>query len=99
MKTERVVFLATPQFKALLQAEAQREGVGVAELIRLRVERRPTEEERLLVELTAELRHAVDEARSTVDRALLQAEETSREMQQRNASLQRAVACVRSRMH
>jgi hypothetical protein len=63
MKTERVVFLATPQFKALLQSEAQREGVGVAELIRRRVEGAPSEEERLLIELTGELRHAVEEAR------------------------------------
>lgn len=92
MKTERVVFLATPQFKALLQAEAQREGVGVAELIRRRVERESTEEERLLVELTAELRQAVDEARTTVDRALQQAEETTRELQQRDAALQGAAA-------
>jgi hypothetical protein len=88
MKTERVVFLATPQFKSFLQAEARREGVGVAELIRRRVERVPTEEERLLVELTGELRVAVDQARAAVDRALAQAEETTRELRQRSGSAQ-----------
>jgi len=87
MKTERVVFLATPQFKALLQSEAQREGVGVAELIRRRVEGATSEEERLLIELTGELRHAVEEARAVVERALAQAEETTQELQRRNPSV------------
>jgi hypothetical protein len=86
MKTERVVFLATPQFKSFLQAEAQREGVGVAELIRRRVACEPTAEERLLVELTGELRVAVDEARTVVDRALAQAEQTTRELRRRSGS-------------
>jgi hypothetical protein len=36
MKTERVTLLTSPDFKAFLSAEARREGVSVAELVRTR---------------------------------------------------------------
>jgi len=62
MKTERVTLLTSPAFKAFLGAEARREGVSVAELVRGRCERRPTADEALLAALTAELRRAVGEA-------------------------------------
>ena len=38
MKTARVTFLVSPDFKAFLAAEAERTGVSVAELIRQRCE-------------------------------------------------------------
>jgi hypothetical protein len=40
-KSERIVILAAPKFKWFLNAEARRDGVGVAELVRSRVEGRP----------------------------------------------------------
>lgn len=73
MKTERVTLLATPQFKAFLSAEAKREGVSVAELVRARCERRPTEDESTLIALTVELRHAVDDARRALREGLEEA--------------------------
>ena len=62
MKTARVTLLTSPDFKKFLIAEAQREGVSVAELIRSRCERKPSEEETILMALTAELNHAVRDA-------------------------------------
>jgi len=37
MKTERVTLLTSPEFKAFLRAEARREGVSVARLVRAAV--------------------------------------------------------------
>ena len=59
MKTERVTLLTSPDFKAFLNAEAHREGISVAELVRTRCERRPTDDEQLLTELTRELKQSV----------------------------------------
>jgi hypothetical protein len=66
MKTERVTLLTSPDFKAFLNAEARREGVSVAELVRTRCERRPTEEEAVLAGLTRELNQAVGEAKQAL---------------------------------
>ena len=74
MKTERVTLLTSPDFKAFLNAEAHREGVSVAELVRTRCERRPTDDEQLLTELTRELKQSVARAKrllkSGMDEAL-----------------------------
>lgn len=74
MKTERVTLLTSPDFKAFLNAEARREGVSVAELVRTRCERRPTEDETLLAALTSELGKAVAEAKRSLDRGLRDAQ-------------------------
>ncbi len=66
MKTERVTLLTSPDFKAFLGAEALREGVSVAELVRSRCERRPSEEEVVLAALTSELNRAVREAKAAL---------------------------------
>ena len=66
MKTERVTLLTSPDFKAFLNTEAQREGVSVAELVRTRCERRPTDEEAVLAALTGELNKAIGEAKKTL---------------------------------
>ncbi len=66
MKTERVTLLTSPDFKAFLGAEARREGVSVAELVRRRCESRLTEEEALLAGLTRELNRAVGEAKAAL---------------------------------
>jgi hypothetical protein len=70
MKTERVTLLTSPDFKAFLNAEASREGVSVAELVRTRCERRPSEEEILLAALTVELNTRVSEARRMLKQGL-----------------------------
>lgn len=74
MKTERVTLLTSPDFKAFLSAEAQREGVSVAELVRSRCERRPTEEEAVLAALTSELNKAVSEAKKALKGGLDEAQ-------------------------
>ena len=74
MKTERVTLLTSPAFKAFLNAEAQREGVSVAELVRTRCERRPTDEEIALAALTGELNKAVEEAKAALKDGLDEAQ-------------------------
>lgn len=74
VKTERVTLLTSPDFKAFLNAEAKREGVSVAELVRTRCERRPSEEEAVLAGLTAELRQAVGEAKKALRSGLDEAQ-------------------------
>ncbi len=74
MKTERVTLLTSPDFKAFLGAEAQREGISVAELVRTRCERRPTEEEAVLAALTAELQKAVADAKKSLRSGLDEAQ-------------------------
>jgi hypothetical protein len=74
MKTERVTLLTTPDFKAFLSVEAHREGVSVAELVRTRCERRPSEEELILKAMTAELTQATDEAKRALKSGLDEAQ-------------------------
>jgi hypothetical protein len=85
MKTERVTLLTSPDFKAFLNAEARREGVSVAELVRTRCERRPTDEEAVLVELTGQLRKAVGEAKKSMKDGLNEAQAVLRELQAKRA--------------
>lgn len=70
MKTERVTILTSPEFKAFLTSEAEREQVSVAELVRSRCEQRPSEEEAVLAEMTRELNRAVAEAKKSIKASL-----------------------------
>jgi hypothetical protein len=74
MKTERVTLLTSPEFKAFLAAEARREKVSVAELVRSRCEGRPSEDEAVLIALTAELRTAVSQAKQSLREGLAEAD-------------------------
>ena len=85
MKTERVTLLTSPEFKAFLNAEAQREGVSVAELVRTRCERRQTDEEALLAALTSELNQAVGEAKRALKGGLDEAQAVLGELRARRA--------------
>jgi hypothetical protein len=70
MKTERVTFLAAPEFKAFLAAEAERDGVSVGELVRRRCEQRPSSDEAALAQLAAALRASVASARKSLAEGL-----------------------------
>lgn len=71
MKTTRIEFVATPEFKASLHAQAAAAGVSVAELIRRRFA--PAgEEEAELTALVSELRQATVRAREALTRASAQ---------------------------
>jgi hypothetical protein len=85
MKTERVTLLTSPDFKAFLGAEALREGVSVAELVRTRCERRPTDEEAILAALTAELNKAVVEAKRSLKSGLDEAQAVLAELRTKRA--------------
>ena len=63
IKSERVTLLTTKEFKRFLGDEARREGVSVAELVRVRCERKPSQDELLLSELSTRLREAAKEAK------------------------------------
>ena len=80
MKTERVVLLTTPEFKAYLGVVAQREGKSVAELVRSRFERSPDSDEAVLVELTKQLRTAVAAAKKSLQDGLGEAESVLSEL-------------------
>jgi hypothetical protein len=94
-KSERIVILADPKFKRFLNAEAKREGVSVAELVRSRVEGRPAPEEALLAALTAELNERVHNVRSAVRRTLLDVDAVLAEL--REARRAREAASPRGR--
>jgi hypothetical protein len=95
MKTERITLLTSPDFKAFLSAEAVREGVSVAELVRTRCERRPTEEEAILAGLTGELNKAVVEAKKALKSGLDEAQAVLSEIRAKRSLV--AVPAPRSR--
>jgi transposase-like protein len=74
MKTERVTLLTTPEFKRHLVAEAQRNGVSVAELVRSRFGEGQATADAEVAALAAELRRAVADARRSLSAGLAQAE-------------------------
>lgn len=97
MKTERVTILTSPDFKAFLAAEAQREGVSVAELVRSRCERRPTDEEALLAALTGELNQAVGQAKKALRSGLDEAQAVLADLRARRGDSNAGAAVVRRR--
>ena len=94
MKSERITFLATPEFKANLTQLAVRENTSVGEVIRGRFERaqnRPdASEESALRALVADLRAATAQAQISLSEGLAEAEQTLREL--RKSSQRKAAA-------
>ncbi len=94
MKSERITFLATPEFKANLTQLAVRENTSVGEVIRGRFERaqnRPdASEESELRALVADLRVAAAQAQTSLSEGLAEAEQTLREL--RKSSQRKAAA-------
>jgi len=70
MKTERLVLLTSPAFKTYVGKEAKREGISVAELVRRRVQPAANEDEATLIELTKQLRSAVEQAQESAEESL-----------------------------
>ena len=94
MKSERITFLATPEFKANLTQLAVRENTSVGEVIRGRFERaqnRPdASEESELRALVADWRVATAQAQISLSEGLAEAEQTLREL--RKSSQRKAAA-------
>ena len=82
MKTERLVLLTTPAFKAYVGKEAKREGISVAELVRRRVQPAANEDD-TLVELTTQLRSAVEQAQISAEQSLAEVETILLELRQK----------------
>lgn len=80
MKTARVTFLASPDFKTFLATEAERTGVSVAELIRQRCEGAMTEDEQTLSQLSAQLRASVKDAQQSLREGLAVADNALAEL-------------------
>ncbi|WP_146131935.1 hypothetical protein [Chromobacterium amazonense] len=70
MKTERITFLGSPEFKTFLAEEAAKEGISVGELVRRRCEGAPTDDETLLAAMAAELTRAVADAKQSLEDGL-----------------------------
>jgi len=75
MKSERITFLASPDFKTYLAQEAANDGISVGELIRKRCLHGAADQEDELAALTAELKRSIEEARNSLGEGLLAAAE------------------------
>jgi hypothetical protein len=85
MKTQRITFLASSEFKAFLSREAERTGVSVAELVRQRCEGGATEDEQILSHLAAQLRASVKQAQKSLREGLAVADDTIIELKRESA--------------
>ena len=86
VKTERLTLLTTPEFKALLAAEAASAGVSVAELVRRRCQPEAGEDEALLAASARELRRALGEARASIGSGIKEADAAISELRLRRIS-------------
>lgn len=96
MKSERITFLATPEFKANLTRLASRENTSVGEVIRGRFERARDDstaaQESELRALTADLHIAIAEAQASLRDGLSEAEHTLRALRKTSARKVKAAA-------
>jgi tellurite resistance protein len=83
MKTARITFLGTDQFKALLKRQAEAQRISIGELIRRQFERKANEDERELQSLAEDLKRATAEARQALSEALTEVEITLEELGER----------------
>lgn len=85
MKSERVTFLASPDFKQYLAAEAFNGGISVGELIRKRCLPEAANQADDLAALTGQLRRSIAEARKSLDEGLQAAAEALARLNQQPA--------------
>lgn len=78
VKTERVTILTTADFKDYLSGEANKEGVSVSELIRVRCLVKPvaTGDEQLLRSLVDQVNESTQRAKESLDKGLEDARNT-----------------------
>ena len=97
IKSERVTLLTTKEFKQFLGDEARREGVSVAELVRVRCERKPSQDELLLSELSARLREAAKEAKIALKEGIEEANTVLAELRSKRKQKSRPTPKLRRR--
>jgi hypothetical protein len=76
MKTARITFLSTPEFKAGLEKLARRDAISVGELVRRRFSVVANAEERELAELAAAVRLNAVAARTSLAEGLAELEKS-----------------------
>lgn len=89
--------LTTKEFKRFLGDEARREGVSVAELVRVRCERKPSQDELLLGELSARLREAAKEAKIALKEGIEEANTVLAELRSKRKQKSRPTPKLRRR--
>ncbi len=97
VKSERVTLLTTKEIKRFLGDEARREGVSVAELVRVRCERKPSQDELLLSELSARLREAAKEAKIALKEGIEEANTVLAELRSKRKQKSRPTPKLRRR--
>ena len=81
VKTERITILGSPDFKAFLSRDAQKEGVSLSQLVRQRCENKPSsQDEELLAALVKELGAATARAKVSLEKGLADAEKVLSEL-------------------
>lgn len=81
VKTERITILGSPDFKAFLSREAQKEGVSLSQLVRQRCRNKPSSrDEELLAALVNELGAATARAKLSLEKGLADAEKVLSEL-------------------
>lgn len=90
MKTERIEFVAPSGLKAKLQKEATKSKISVGELIRQRFE--PSEEERELSQLTAQMKKATAEATEELAQAVVAVDSLVSDLQAKRKKVERKAA-------
>lgn len=90
MKTERIEFVAPAGLKAIIQGEAAKENVSVAEVIRRRFEQ--SEGEKELMALTKDLLKSITEARKGLKDASAEVADLVAELQERRSRLESKAA-------
>jgi hypothetical protein len=86
-KTARITILGTPDFKNFLVSEAKKEGISLSMLVRRRCEQQTVnEEERLLMDLLAELKMSTKKAEESLDRGIESMQQTLAEIRERTAA-------------
>lgn len=84
VKTERITLLTTPDFKNFLNTEANREGISVSELIRVRCTNKPTndKDEQILRALVEQVNESTQKAQKSLTKGLQDAEQILHELKE-----------------
>jgi hypothetical protein len=80
VQTERITILGTPDFKIFLKKEAKNEGISISELVRQRCQRKPSEDDLLLLALIKEVKIATGKADASLTKGLNDAKKVLSEL-------------------
>ncbi len=85
MKTARITFLSTPEFKTGLEKLARRDDISVGELVRRKFTLVPNAEERELAELVSAVKLNASAAKASLADGLAAVEQALREVRGKGA--------------